>query len=399
MRADRLAVPLRMVWRRPLRSLLAALGLAVALAATLVAVAIAQKGKQVALAEINEIGANVLIVSAQPSRNRGGRVRTGNEVTTLTLADARLIERQVAGVARIAAEYRSEVTVKAGVLARQPRVSGIEPSYAAVRQAPLRSGRFFDEADDVQGQRVAVLGGRLANELFAGQNPIGESIRLRGIPFTVIGVLHERGAGLDAFNEDEVIFIPLRTARRRLFQADHVQRLFVRVGDAVALPDASAAIVALLRARRHASNGEPLDFRVQDQTRLVTIRDTAVRRLSAFQVEVSVALLAAGALGVFALQLLSVRERRAEIGTRRALGASRPTIFAQFLVEAAIVCVTGATAGIILAAAGAALTGTTLSPAFTAASFGAFCGAGVVASVAPARAAAALHPAVALRAQ
>lgn len=388
-----------MVWRRPVRSVFAAGGLALALAAALIAVAIAERSKETARDEISGIGADILTISAEPSRNRGGRSRSGDVVTTLTLADARDIARQVPGVRSVAAEYRAETLVKVGDLARQARVSGIESSYGALREAPLRSGRFFDDHDDIESRRVAVLGFRLAADLFPGRDPVGESFRIQGVPFTVIGVLSERGSGLDPFNEDEVVFIPLRVARRRVFQVDYVQRFFVRVGEDTTLPDASDAMVGLLQTRHRTPGGERPDFRVQDQTRLVTIRETAVRRLGAFQVEVSAALLLAGSLGVLALQLLSVRERRAEIGTRRAVGATRPMIFAQFLAEGASVCLTGGVAGLALAAVAAMVSGLTLSPALAAGAFVACTGAGIAASAAPARTAAALPPAVALRGQ
>lgn len=399
MRIDRLAAALRMVWRRPVRSALAAAGLALALSSALIAVAIAERSKEVALAEISSIGADILTISAEPSRNRGGRARSGDVVTTLTLADARDIARQVPGVRGIAAEYRAETLVKVGDLARQARVSGVEPSYGTIREAPLRSGRFFDGSDDVESRRVAVLGGRIALDLFPGRDPVGESFRIKGVPFAVVGVLTERGSGLDPFNEDEVVFIPLRVARRRVFQVDYVQRFFVRVGGGTTLPDASDAIVAMLQTRHRTPGGGRPDFRVQDQTRLVTVRETAVRRLGAFQIEVSAALLLSGSLGALALQLLSVRERRAEIGTRRALGATRPMIFAQFLTEGATVCLAGGVAGLALACVAALVSGLTLSPVLAAAAFVACAGAGIVASAAPARTAAALPPAVALRGQ
>ena len=168
MRSDRLRLALRMVWRRPLRSFMAALGLALAMAATLVAVAIAQKGMDRTLAEINAIGANVLTISAQPSRNRGGRVRTGSEVTTLTLADARLIERQVPGVIGIAAEYRGDVPVKFGSLARQPRVAGIEPSYAEIAK---EAGLSLSAAYQAYPSKAAILmgiGRDIDARIFAG---------------------------------------------------------------------------------------------------------------------------------------------------------------------------------------------------------------------------------------
>lgn len=399
MRGDRVALALRMVVRRPVRSILAALGIALSLGAVLVAVAIAERGKTSALTEIRRMGANVLTVSAEASRNRGGRARSASVVTTLTLVDAREIERGVEGVVRVAAEYRAVVPVKVGDLARQAAVAGIEPSYGTFREAPMQSGQFFDDADDAQGQRVAVLGARIASDLFAGGDPVGGGIQVRGMPFTVIGVFAERGTGLDAFDEDEAIFIPLKTARRRLFQVDYVHRLFIRTEDSADLAEVAAAIVGAIKGRHHAGDQEPPDFRVQDQRRLVTLRETAVRRLGAFEVEISGALLFGVAVGVFALQLLSVRERRGEIGTRRAIGATRGMIFRQFLLEAGVICATGSIAGIAFGVGAAAVAHVDVASGLAITAFVVTIGAALVASGIPARAAAALPPAVALRAQ
>lgn len=398
MRSERIALALRMVVRRPLRSSLAALGLALALAALLVATAIAERARLQALEEIEQIGADVLTISAQPTRNQGGRVRTGGIVTTLTRADGRDIVTQVVGVRALAAEYRAETLVKVGDLARQARVSGVEPVYASIRGGAVARGRFFDEFDEAQARRVAVVGGRIASDLFPGRDPVGETFRIRGVPFAVVGVLDERGSGLDPFNEDEVIFVPLRVAQRRIFQVDYVQRFFARV-ESERLEESGAAISALLALRHRATGPNPPVFRVQDQRRLVEVRDEGAVRLRAFQREIAIVLLVACALGVFALQLLSVRERRAEIGTRRSLGATRTDIFAQFLVEAATICVGGGILGVLLGRAGAGLAGVPLSPGFTLSAFFAAVVAGVAAGAAPARAAAVLHPAEALRGQ
>lgn len=387
-----------MVARRPLRSSLAALGLALALAALLVATAIAERARQQALDEIGRIGADVLTISAQPTRNQGARVRTGGVVTKLTRADGRDIATQVAGVSALAAEYRAETLVKVGDLARQARVSGVEPVYREIRGGAVARGRFFDEFDDAQLRRVAVVGGRIAADLFPGRDPVGETFRIRGVPFAVVGVLDERGSGLDPFNEDEVIFVPLRVAQRRIFQVDYVQRFFARVGED-RLEEGAAAITALLAARHRASGPNPPVFRVQDQRRLVEVRDEGAARLRSFQREVSAILLLASSLGVFALQLLSIRERRAEIGTRRSLGATRADIFGQFLIEAAVLCVGGGGLGVLLATAGTRIAGVPLSPGFTVAAFFAAVLTGIAAGAAPARSAAVLHPAVALRGQ
>ena len=158
--------------------MLTAVGLALALAALLVATAIAERARLQALAEIGRIGADVLTISAQPARNQGARVRTGGVVTRLTRADGRDIASQVTGVRAIAAEYRGEAVVKVRDLARQARVSGVEPIYGEIRGGAVARGRFFDEFDEAQSRRVAVLGGRLARDLFPGRDPVGETFRV-----------------------------------------------------------------------------------------------------------------------------------------------------------------------------------------------------------------------------
>jgi putative ABC transport system permease protein len=390
---------LRMVWRRPIRSALAIFGIAIALGATLVAVAIAERGKRSALDEIRRMGANVLTVNAESQQNRGGRSRAAAVVTSLTLADARLIEREISHVALVVGEYRSQIPVKVGDLARQAVVAGVEPAYGTLREAPMRAGWVFDNDDDSQKRRVAVLGGKIAADLFGSTEPVGSTIRLRGVPFTIIGVFVERGTGLDAFDEDEAIFIPLKTARQRLFPAEYVHRLYVRVVERGDLEAVGATIIDALKARHHANAQEPLDFRVQDQRRLVRLREATVRRLGAFEAEVSSVLLLTGAIGIFAQQLLSVRERSSEIGTRRAIGATRGMIFGQFLIEASTACGLGSLVGAFFGAGAAVVAGAPFDPLLAAVGVTVTIAAGVLASVFPALSAAALDPAVALRAR
>jgi ABC-type antimicrobial peptide transport system permease subunit len=171
---------------------------------------------------------------------------------------------------------------------------------------------------------------------------VGDVLRIRRIPFTVVGMLAERGTGLDAFNEDEIIFVPLTTATRRLYPVTYVARLYARVRDLSVTVD----IGALFRRRHHDA-----DVRIETQERLVSLRSTAAKRLRAFEVVAAVALLGAAAGGISAWTALGIRARRAEIGVRRAVGATQRSIIAQFVAEAMIVCVPGALIG---AAAGLA---------------------------------------------
>jgi ABC-type antimicrobial peptide transport system permease subunit len=391
-----LRAALASVVRRPVRSGLTATGVALSVAALLVAEGMAERGRRGAVEQIRRMGADVLVIDALPSRNIAGRARSGTVVTTLREADAREIALRVPGAAVVSAEYRGNLPVKVGNLARRVAISGDHPSYAALREAPLARGRFFDAADETGVRRVAVLGHAVAVDLFGSDDVVGRSLRLGAVPFTAVGVLPERGTGLDAFAEDEAIFVPLATARRRLFNVDHVERIFVRAARGAGLEQVGYAITALLR-ERHPRAGREVDFRVQDQRRLVALQERTASQLRTFQLAVAAVLLAAGAGGVFGLVMLSVRERRAEIGIRRALGATRWEIFAHFLTEALVLSAAGSGGGAGLGLTVSAATDLRVPAALAGAAGCAYLTACLAAAAWPARHAAGLPAAEALR--
>ena len=387
----------RLVRRRPGRSLLASLGVAVAVGSLLVAVCMAERARLSTIEEIRRMGADVLVIDAVASRNIANRARSGAVVTTLREDDAREIARRIPGVTLVSAEYRATLPIKAGNLARQATVSGDQAAYGELRSAPIDRGRFFTVVDELAVQRVAVLGARLARDLFGTPDVVGMPIRVGGVPFLVIGVLPERGTGVDAFDEDGVVFVPLRTARRRLFNVDYIHRIFVRVDEGTSLDDARAGIISMLAQRHPKRAGDSVDFRVQDQRRLVTMREGAAARLRTFQVAIAVVLLVAGGSGVFALQLLATRERRAEIGTRRALGATRWEVFSQFVAEASMVAVVGTIVGVGVGYVGALVVDVPLRPALAILAGGASLVTCAAAAAAPAFRVARLPAAAALR--
>lgn len=390
------SIALRMVYRRPVRSLLAALGVAVVVAGLVIAESIGQRGADAARREIERIGADVITVSAVPARSRGGRARVAGVVTTLQERDARELST-VGGIRAVSAEYRDRVPLKVGALARQAVVAGVDPAYAALRDAPVARGRFFVGDDADAARRVAVLGARIAADMAGGLDAVGTELRLRGIPFLVIGVLPERGTGLDAFDEDETIFVPLGTARQRLFQQTYVQRIFVRVANADSLDEMAQTIRAALLFRHPVRPPDSMDVRIDDQRRLIVTRETTIARMRVFSIVVGIILITAGAAGIFGLQLLSVSERRTEIGTRRALGARRAHVFWQFAIEAGLVTVGGALAGVLLAALYAHAGAFDVDRRIMFGAFAACTVSGVVASLRPAWRASRVPPAVAIK--
>ena len=327
---------LRAVTRRRMVATLGLAAVALPLAALVIAVSVAERGRQRTLESVRQMGADVVMVSAVAAGNRGGRARTGDIVRTLARSDAEAIAKQVPGVLAVAAEYGESEAVTAGNLARRVTISGVDATYGTLRDAPIESGRFFTREEANAAERVAVIGFRVARDLYGERDPVGDVLRIRRIPFTVVGMLAERGTGLDAFNEDEVIFIPLPTATRRLYPVTYVARLYARVRDL----SVTRAISGVFRRRHHDA-----DVRIETQERLVSLRSMAARRLRWFAIAAAVALLSAAAGGIAAWTALNVRARRAEIGVRRAVGATRTNIVVQFLAEATIICVPGALLG------------------------------------------------------
>jgi putative ABC transport system permease protein len=244
--------------------------------------------------------------------------------------------------------------VKAGNRAVVTTVLGTTPAFPDVRRFQLQRGRFFEEEDDRAARRVAVLGARIEEQLFPGEDPVGRSIRLRGVPFDVVGVLEAKGILADGSDEDNQVVIPLRTALRRVFNTTWISTVFVSVRDPERMEDAEADIAALLRERHRLDRGgKPDDFEVQNKIRFLAAQQETIASLTLFTSGLAALALLVGGAGILALMLLSVKERTGEIGLRRAVGARPKDILVQFLAEAAVLAFGGWLVGVAAGALGA----------------------------------------------
>jgi putative ABC transport system permease protein len=251
--------------------------------------------------------------------------------------------------------------VKAGASAMTTKVLGTALDFPGVRRFQIASGRFFDAEDDRTARRVAVLGARVADALF-NENPLVQPIRVRGIPFEVIGVLAPKGA-VAGGDEDNQILVPLRTALRRVFNVTSLNTIFVSVNDSRGMADAEREISAVLRERHRVAPDEQPDFEVQNATMFLALQQETAQALRRLTTGVAAVALAVGGIGILALMLLSVRERTGEIGLRMAVGAQPRDILVQFLFEATLLAMGGWTGGILLGMAGA--TAAALSTSWT----------------------------------
>ena len=282
---------------------------------------------------VEAAGKNLLLVRPAPLKPQTARKTLKGLVTTLRLEDSRAIAR-LPLAAEVAPGLDGGLRVKAGGGSMTASVLGTSPALFALRNLRLASGRVFDDEEDAAARRVTVLGARVAHTLFPDEDPVGRDLRVRGLPFEVIGVLEAKGIQADGSDQDGTLFIPIRTALRRVFNATWLSTVSISVADRTQMRAAEAAVRDLLRERHRLRPGAPDDFVIQDQVRVLAMQQEAVASLTLLTVGLAGLSLLVGGAGILGLMYLSVKERTAEIGLRMAVGARPVDVLVQFLGEA-----------------------------------------------------------------
>jgi putative ABC transport system permease protein len=341
-----------------LRSFLAMLGVIIGVASVIVMVSVASGAGQAIEARIRALGTNLLIISPG-SFTSGGRHAGEGTAAALSEGDIKLIKARVPGVAAIAGMISGSAPVVAGASNWTTSVSGVNEDYLEVRDWELAEGRNFTEAELRSGAKVVILGATAARELYGAAPVIGEQLRIKNVPFTVIGLLTVKGQSGWGGDQDDTALVPITTARRRLFGAeqtvpDNLRTIMVEVALAQDMPDAQAEIETLLREKRRVREGTPDDFRVRDMADFIRTRMETQSILSLLLGATAIISLIVGGIGIMNIMLVSVTERTKEIGLRMAVGARRKDILSQFLIEAVTLCVTGGLIGLAIGG-GAAL--------------------------------------------
>jgi len=336
----------RQLLRFRLRSMLVICCAALGVAGAITAVNYASAGQQQVLEQIRRLGTNLVVVSAKQSRSVAGRERTGTIVTTLVEADYIALHRELLGPVRSSARVSAPLRLKAGFLSKVSPVVGVEPDYFPMKSWELTRGRYFDSGEIRRSARVALLGHTTASDLFGDASPIGERLFINRVPFEVIGVLAERGSGLDNTNEDGQVFVPLTAAMHRLLNVDYYNSILFEIPDVRDMAQAERGIAALLRTRHRISRVRPDDFQVQSQRELIDTQLASSERLGFLVRWVGFSALIVAGLGILAIAWIAVRDRTREIGTRRALGATAPDIFFQFVFEATVLATFGVVLGL-----------------------------------------------------
>jgi putative ABC transport system permease protein len=343
-----MAGSLRLIWRFQLRSGLIVLSALLGVGGVISAINYAAEGRLKVLNRIQRLGTNVLVLAPQLSRNAGGRAKTGTIVRTLVAADYAEILREIPEIEKSSATVVASFLVKAGDLSKSNcLVMGTEPDFARIRHWQTTEGEFYGIREMRRSARVAVLGSRVSRDLFGSASPIGKRMFINRVPFEVMGVLEERGQGLDATNEDDQVYLPLSTAMRRLANVDYFSSIFFAVTRWDRMDETTEAIRQVVKKRHRVPENLPEDFQVQSQKALIDTEITSSNRLTFLVSWVGLSGLVVSGLGILAICWISVGERVGEIGIRRALGATKSDIFFQFLFEALVISVIGCFAGLI----------------------------------------------------
>lgn len=343
-----MADSLRLICRFRLRSGLIGLSALLGVAGVISAINYASEGRLKVLNRIQRLGTNVIVATPQLSRTVGGRAKTGTIVTTLVAGDFAEILREFPEIEKSSATVTTSFLVKAGDLSKSNCiVIGTEPTFAEIRHWQISEGVFYGIPEMRRSARVAVLGSTVRRDLFGGESPIGKRVFINRVPFEVIGVLEERGQGLDATNEDNQVYVPLSTAMRRLANLDYFGSILFEVSSWEKMDGVAEAMRQLLRRRHRVSRNLSDDFQIQNQKALIDLELASSARLEFLVKWVGLSGLAVSGLGILAICWIAVGERIGEIGIRRALGATRSDIFFQFLFEAVVISVLGCLAGLI----------------------------------------------------
>jgi putative ABC transport system permease protein len=329
------------------RSLLTTLGIIIGVAAVIAIVALGEGASASVSDRLSGLGVNVLTIS--PGSTNGGGARSGaGGATTLKAADADAIANKVGGITGISPVVGGNAQIVAGDQNWATRIQSVRPAYASIEDWTIAQGTFFTTEDDTNANNVAVLGQTVYTNLFPNnQSAIGQLVRIRNVPFTVIGVLATKGAGIGG-DQDDTVLIPFRTGQVRLFGVSNVGQIVLQLSDANQADSVTNQIQPILRSRHELRATQNNDFTIRSNNDVISrvqgVSDTMTLLLGS----VAAVSLVVGGIGIMNIMLVSVTERTREIGIRLAIGAQPRDIMAQFLVEAIVLSVLGGVMGILL---------------------------------------------------
>ena len=402
MMIDTFDIAVRALRRNLLRSLLTMLGIMIGVAAVIAMVAIGNGAKAQVESQIAALGQNMIVIFSG-NITRGGFSMGFGSAGTLTKQDYAALRQEITGITGVSPEIRTTTQIAAGNQNISTTVMGVGEDYTMIRNWSFLSGSTFSDTDVRAAQKVALIGKTTAQTLFGDGDPVGQIIRIKNAPFTVVGLLAPKGTSMMGQDQDDIVIVPYTSAMVRLTGDTTFRSFNVQAASPDLLSDVQAQITDLLRQRHRIGEGKENDFIVRTQQEITEMATSTSRVMTILLGAVAGVSLLVGGIGIMNIMLVSVTERTREIGVRMSIGARGSDILRQFLVEAVTLSLTGGLIGIALGIGSAALVSakfgwnTVVSPQSITMAFAFSAAIGIFFGFYPARKAARLDPIEALR--
>jgi putative ABC transport system permease protein len=345
-----LKIALRALRVNKMRSALTMLGIIIGVAAVIAMLAVGTGASQRITQQIESIGSNLLIILPGSTTSGGARMGAGTE-PTLTLNDATAIKKDCPAVEAVAPVLNGVAQLVEGHLNWSTNVQGTTPDMLVVRDWGLSRGRPFTDQDVRSAAKVCLLGQTVVDNLFGDQDPVGQMVRIKNIPFKVLGVLAVKGQSAMGQDQDDVVYVPVTTAQKRLFGTAFpgmVRVIMVKARSLEELPAAQSEIEALLRQRHHITARQSEDFTIRNLTQFMQAAEQSSKVFTLLLAAIASVSLLVGGIGIMNIMLVSVTERTHEIGIRMAVGAKTRAIRTQFIMEALTLSLIGGVTGILV---------------------------------------------------
>jgi putative ABC transport system permease protein len=394
-------VGLKAIFRNKLRSSLTMLGIVIGVGCVIVVVAIGNGASYSIQQTISSLGANFIMIFPGAATSGGARMFTGS--SNLTIEDADAIKAEAPAVAYVSPTVRTSGQVVAGELNWGTQVYGVGVDWPFIRAWNVNDGAFFTDADVRAGAKVAILGTTVAENLFPQGGAVGQIIRIKNVPFKVIGVLDKKGGNMMGSDQDDQIIAPYTTVMKRLMGQPRLNMIYAAAASSDQVQEAQNQIDALLRQRHRIPPGGDADFQMRSQEEIAQTQDAQMKILRTLLLSIAAVSLLIGGIGIMNIMLVSVTERTREIGIRMAIGAKGRHVLLQFLFEAITLSIVGGLIGVLFGVGASTLVAKALkwpivvSPSSIGIAFGVAAVIGIFFGFYPARKAAALDPIDALR--